>query len=430
MSTATLQAFEQDGVQYLTQFFALASNDLGTPEDDGTVPVWKHIASVGEYEGHPSGGFKFTHEAFDQIIENFEARATPLNVDYEHQTFNRSLKGAIDSAGWIVKLELRENGDELWALLNLLPEAAERVRAKKLRQCSPVIIPLATDRKTAEDIGFELRSLALTNDPFLDGLHPFQLTRVAAMTEDEQKKADAEAADKAKADEDEKAKKLAEGDGATDGGAAQSLIDRIASGAGADADSTLAILEENLDMLVKAVQDAVEKGGTPAENTAREMRQMSIHVGPTKAAKSDDRALEIAMNHKDSQIRKLTEELAVVSSKVDGFVKAREAAEAAALHAKVTELQKQGFVGKDEQAFNDALEMFRDKPAMAERIYSMQLPPVGLEGDKTDPVAKPENAPLLMSQLDDTQKATLLSLTAYGLSEKDALIRIAKQESN
>jgi Mu-like prophage I protein len=428
---STLHAFEQGGVKYLAQFYALDAKDLGQPEGDGTVPVWKHIASVGDYKGHPAGGFRFTQEAFDQIIRNFDKRETKLNVDYEHQTFNRGLKGHIPTAGWINKLELREDGDELWALLSLLPDAADKVRAKQARQCSPVIVPDSTDRNSGDDIGFELRSLALTNDPFLDGLHPFQLTRVAAMTEDEQKKADEAAAAKAKEDE---AKKLAE-PAAEGGSAADAWVAKIAEMSGSDADTVLAILDEQQDVFVKAVQDVLEKGGTPAENSdRREMRMMTITVGPQKPGK--DQALEIAMKHKDTQITKLTQELAEVKSTVNGFVQAKAAAEAAAaeaaLNAKVKSLQEQGFVGKTDQAFADAVKLYKFDPELAERTYSMATPPAGLEADNADPVSESgtNGKPLLMSQLTEAQAAAVEMLKGMGRNEKQALEYVAKQAAS
>lgn len=439
MDGSVAYAFVSEGVRYLSAFYALDSKSVGVADSAGEVPCWIHIASIGEYEGHPAGGFAFTEKSFDEIIKNFDARQTPLNVDYEHQTFNRGLKGAIDSAGWIVQLELRSDGQELWALTNLLPEAAARVKAKQLRHCSPVVIPESTDKKTGGDIGFELRSLALTNDPFLDGLHPIQLTRIAAMTDDEKKKAEAEAAAKA-----DKAKQLAAGGGSADPNdpsesasdeaaeqsAAQAFLESVATAAGSDADTVLAVLGENLDMIVKAVQDAIEKGGTPAENTDRQMRAMTIHVGPVLAPTSDKdaKALTIALKHKDGQIRTLTEQLTVAKTELSGFAKANAAAERAALTAHVTELQKLGFVGKDQQAFDDAFEMFRDKPELAKRVYSMATPPAGLVGDDTDPAAESgtNDKPLLMSQLTETQQYSFTMLRGMGRTEQQALEFIAR----
>lgn len=438
MDGSVAYAFVSEGVRYLSAFYALDAKSVGN-KSEKPVACWIHIASVGEYKGHPSGGFAFTEKSFGQIIANFDARTTPLNVDYEHQTFNRALKGPIDSAGWIVQLEQRADGQELWALTELLPEAADRVRDRKLRHCSPVIIPSGTDRETAANIGFELRSLALTNDPFLDGLHPIQLTRIAAMTDDEKKKAEAEAAAKA-----DKAKQLAAGGGSADPkdpsetapdeaaeqSAAQAFLESVATAAGSDADTVLAVLGENLDMIVKAVQDAIEKGGTPAENTDRQMRAMTIHVGPVLAPTSDKdaKALTIALKHKDGQIRTLTEQLTVAKTELSGFAKAKFDAEAAALTAKVTELQKQGFVGKSDEAFADAIKLFTFDSALAERTYAMATPPAGLVGDDTDPAAESGSGdkPLLMSALTDVQSASFAMLRGMGRTEKQALEFIAR----
>lgn len=430
MDGSVAYAFEVDGTRYLSAFYALDSKSLGQEEGDEKVtPCWIHIASIGEYKGHPAGGFAFDDKAFDDIIRNFDERKTPLNVDYEHQTFNRALKGAIDSAGWIVKLERRgEDGEELWALTNLLPEAAERIRARQLRHCSPVVIPESTDKQTGDDIGFELRSLALTNDPFLDGLHPIKLTRVAAMADEAKMPED----DKSTADGGDKPneeKKMA--DSADGGGsAADALMSAIADAAGADADTVLAVLSENKDMLVKAVQDAIEQGGTPAENSdKREMRAMSITVGPVN--KMQDKTLKLMVDAAEGKIRKLTEQVAEQTKTIEAFVRAKAAAENAALEAKVRKLQEEGFVRKDDQAFKDAVKLYRDDPELAERIYSMQLPPSGLVADDNDPAHESgrdgSTKPLLMSQLTEGQRASYEALRGYGKSEKEALEFIAKK---
>lgn len=440
--STTAYAFEVDGVRYVSALYAIDARQMrararaGKPSDE-PVPCWVHIAKLGDYEGHPAGGFSFTREAFAQILKNFEARETPLNVDYEHQTFNRALKGDIPSAGWIDELELREDGTELWALVQMLPDAAAKVRSRQLRSCSPVVIPEAQDRVTGEDIGFELRSLALTNDPFLDGLRPLTLTRGASMTDEEKKQAEADAAKKA-TDDAAAAKKLAEEAGPPDATPdATSLLEAISAASGADLDTVLSWLLENVDKLASGVQEAIEKGGTAAENRA--LRAMTITIGPGNPLKPDDKKMVTALKTRDAQIRLLTERVAAAEAKIteaeaaakvaaDAAAKAAADAAEAELVAKVRNLQEQGFVGKEQQDFDDALLLFREQPDVAARLYAAKKPPVGtIAGD--DPVAKSGSggAPLLMSQLTDGQRASFEALRGMGKSEKDALAFIAKR---
>ena len=442
MDGSIAYAFDIDGVRHVSALYPIDARQMrararaGKPAD-APVPCWVHIAKLGDYEGHPAGGFSFTREAFAQILQNFESRETPLNVDYEHQTFNRALKGDIPSAGWIDELELREDGSELWALVQMLPDAAAKVRSQQLRSCSPVVIPEAQDRVTGEDIGFELRSLALTNDPFLDGLRPLKLTRGEAMTDEEKKAAEAEAAKKATEDA-AAAKKLAEGDAPPDAAPdATSLLEAIAATSGADVDTVLAWLMENVDKLASGVQEAIEKGGTAAENRA--MRAMTITIGPGNPLKLDDKKLATALKTRDAQIRLLTQQVAAADEKIakieaaaiaeaEAAAKASADAAEAELVAKVRNLQEQGFVGKEQQDFDDALLLFREQPDVAARLYAIKKPPVGtIAGD--DPVAKSGSGgvPLLMSQLTDGQRASFEMLRGMGKSEKDALEFIAKR---
>jgi hypothetical protein len=439
--STTAYAFEVDGVRHVSALYAIDARQMrarsraGKPADE-PVPCWVHIAKLGDYEGHPAGGFSFTPEAFAQILKNFEARETPLNVDYEHQTFNRALKGDIPSAGWIDELELREDGSELWALVQMLPDAAAKVRSRQLRSCSPVVVPEAQDRVTGEDIGFELRSLALTNDPFLDGLRPLTLTltRGMSMTDEEKKKAEDEAAKKATEAAAGAEKTLAEDPPAPD---ATSLLEAIAASSGADVDTVLAWLLENVDKLASGVQEAIEKGGTAAENRA--LRAMTITIGPGSILKFDDKKMQTALKTRDAQIRLLSERVAAAeatvaqletNAKTEAEALAKAAADAAEVEllAKVKLLQEQGFVGKEQQDFDDAVLLFREQPDVAARLYAVKKPPVGtIAGD--DPVAKSGagGVPLLMSQLTDGQRAAFEALRGMGKSEKDALAFIAKR---
>ena len=163
-------AIQYQGRKCLTSLVALA--DAAPAERQS----WINIARVGEWKGHAAGEFEFTADVFKKIIRNFESRRTPVNVDYEHDSRKMDVLGARASAGAIKQLTTRANGTELWALVRWTPRAAELIRGEEYRSCSPVVAFDSHDRQTDKDIGPELLSLALTNDPFLDGLHPIELS--------------------------------------------------------------------------------------------------------------------------------------------------------------------------------------------------------------------------------------------------------------
>lgn len=143
-----------------------------------------NIAVEGEWLGHEKGPLKFDAASMDQLISRFELQRNPMMVDYDHLTVRGRMRpGDGQAAGWIQRLYRKDGpeGAELWADVEWTEDAAKMIKAGKYRYCSPVIDPIATDRKTGDDdVGAELFNVALTNSPFLDGQHPIQLSRIAA----------------------------------------------------------------------------------------------------------------------------------------------------------------------------------------------------------------------------------------------------------
>ena len=98
------------------------------------------------------------------LIARWKARATPLVVDYEHQTHNSAYNGQpAPAAGWITDLEA--TGAGLYAAVEWTAKAREHIRAGEYRYISPTF---SFDRKTGAVL--ELHSAALTNNPALDGM--------------------------------------------------------------------------------------------------------------------------------------------------------------------------------------------------------------------------------------------------------------------
>lgn len=138
---------------------------------------WIHCARVGEWKGHPSGPFEFTRAVFKRIIANFKAEKEPVVLTYEHPRYAGDGNPVI-AAGWIHDLDLR--GDDLYAQVEFTKRAAGYIREGEYRFCSVVVDFESVHRQSAEDIGPELFEIGLTNQPFLSGLRPIQLSRGAA----------------------------------------------------------------------------------------------------------------------------------------------------------------------------------------------------------------------------------------------------------
>jgi len=158
---------------------------------------------------------------------------------------------------------------------------------------------------------------------------------------------------------------------------------------------------------------------------------MTITFGGVDAR--GDKALKLAVTAAEGKIRKLSEQVAEQSKTINTFVAAKAAAESAAADAAIrawaVELQKSGHIPAGEQALTDAVELRKLNPELAERVYSMQIPPQGTEAG-TDPQAesgRDTSKPLLMSQLTDTQQAEYEALRGYGKNEKEALEFIARR---
>lgn len=108
------------------------------------------------------------------VVARWQARETPLVVDYEHQTMNAAENGKpAPAAGWIESLEMEADG--LYATVKWTDAARAFIQADEYRYISP---SFTFDPKTGAVL--ELKCAALTNYPALDGM-----AAVAARTEDD-----------------------------------------------------------------------------------------------------------------------------------------------------------------------------------------------------------------------------------------------------
>ncbi len=138
---------------------------------------WIHIFPLGEFPARdgrpgtlyvPAKTWILTEESAQEVIHCWEERQTPLVVDYEHQTYETHENGQpAPAAGWVKELIFHENG--LFAVVEWTSRAKEYIRSGEYRYISPTFL---FDVNTG--VILELCSIALTNNPALDGLEPVQ----------------------------------------------------------------------------------------------------------------------------------------------------------------------------------------------------------------------------------------------------------------
>ncbi|XWN36087.1 MAG: phage protease [Balneola sp.] len=123
---------------------------------------WIKIIPIGSYPFHHNGAHDVTKEHIDQMVTNFNATGKELLIDWEH----KSLWGDTRAAGWINKLEAREDG-----LYCNYPEftksAKEQIDDREYRYFSPVY-KLESINKNGDSIGAIVDSVAITNRPYFD----------------------------------------------------------------------------------------------------------------------------------------------------------------------------------------------------------------------------------------------------------------------
>jgi len=169
---------------------------LQSPGDEPGC-TWIQVAEEGEFRGHPTGPFVLDRAAFDTIVANFRAHPSyrcdetgkgctdVVPFDFHHASEQGGPSVAVAGApaqAWAQELEVRVGEDgksQLWAYTRWLEPARTYVREGKYKWCSVAVWPDATDPKTGQRVGWYLSSIALTNDPFIQGMQPIAAARSA-----------------------------------------------------------------------------------------------------------------------------------------------------------------------------------------------------------------------------------------------------------
>lgn len=126
------------------------------------------------------GKFSITTTDLAQMVKNFRevtpVAPTRLPIDYDHLSMKPQKPGDGIAAGWIVDLELRRDGHELWAKVEWTTDGAKRIRAKEYQFVSPSFVKDYV-HKNGQKIGTTLLAAAVTNHPFLEGMAAIALSR-------------------------------------------------------------------------------------------------------------------------------------------------------------------------------------------------------------------------------------------------------------
>ena len=162
--------------------------------------TWVQVASEGLFKGYAGGtkSFTFDSNVFSKLVENFRRHQSykkgPDGVgcediiawDFHHASEMMPAEGSIPTSGapaqaWIRELAIRQNPEnqqfELWALTNWLEPAKTYVRENRYKWASVSVVFDAIDAKTAQKIGPILTSVALTNQPFIEGMQKLAAER-------------------------------------------------------------------------------------------------------------------------------------------------------------------------------------------------------------------------------------------------------------
>lgn len=170
------------------------------------------VAKVGTFFDERYGKIEITKDVLVKFKENFEKkiRKIDLALDYKHENDDIA-------AAWFEKLELSEDGTELWAQVDWTPLGKKRVQEKEFRYISPEFNMDYKDNETLVKHGPTLLGAGLTNRPVIKGMSPAIALReisneeIEDMKKAEELQKDLEAANKKLSETEAKVKELEEG---------------------------------------------------------------------------------------------------------------------------------------------------------------------------------------------------------------------------
>ncbi len=153
-------------------------------------PVWCMVAKEGEFRGYAGGPFRFDDVVFTELVRNFRShpsykpggKSDVVPWDFHHASEHQD--GAVGvigapAQGWVRELDVRRGaeGAELWALTRWLEPARSYIREGSYKWASVTVVFDARDPVSGKNVGALLTSIALTNQPFLEGMQALAAER-------------------------------------------------------------------------------------------------------------------------------------------------------------------------------------------------------------------------------------------------------------
>lgn len=126
------------------------------------VPKVHQVLRVGKFKHPQYGSFEITTQTLSEMVANFDSKVRGVELAWDY--FHESDK---EAAAWVNRLELRENGTELWAEVSWTPKAQQKLSERELRYFSPDFSFSWTDPESGVNHRNVLFGGGLTNRPFV-----------------------------------------------------------------------------------------------------------------------------------------------------------------------------------------------------------------------------------------------------------------------
>lgn len=164
----------------------LVALTVGNAADD--APKWVQVTREGFFAGYAGGTqpFAFTRAALQEMVDNLHAHPSfvagsdgvgtepVIPWDYDHASERGDIvANGVPAAGWTYDLEIRNSAAgtaELWALTRFNDVAREQIRNNGYRWASVAVDLRSVDQVSGKVIGHRITSIAMTNQPFIEGM--------------------------------------------------------------------------------------------------------------------------------------------------------------------------------------------------------------------------------------------------------------------
>lgn len=353
--------------------------------------------------------FDLSGAAFDQMIRNFEAsESKTLSVDYDHKAWHPTHPDS-RAAGWVRKLYTREGSSgfrELWAEVEWTQSAADAIRSKEWRFCSPAFVLGGMSNKTGNDVGAQLLNVALTNIPFQDGLAPIRLSlaserKETAMPDEKPMQDDAS-------------------------GQLNAFVDLIAEAAGVDRMAAISALSDRVEEIGAMIRQAMDKDGMPSDEPKEEPAQASQAAEPVQASQAAQAAEPVVDEARllRTEVAALTSQLHQLSAHVNVVKAAHDAAEQTKASEKRAAIEREAdAIIADGRALDsqrdDVVYMLSHAPERAARLFSAKVVPLGTsQAGKAETTAAPAHS---------AQDVELSSLSARERSVYETIVQMGRR---